>query len=143
MQYVRMLAEINQALSRKADAVVYVVTWHSGTAEGGASIMNGLLSGLCVAFSMYSLLPMPQLPWEKKTMRYALCFLPLVGVLVAACEYAWPHVLPVFSGKYNILRHRRSAVAHSHFRRYPFRRFKQMPVTQWVLTANRSDGSKS
>lgn len=51
--------------------------------------MNGLLSGLCVAFSMYSLLPMPQLPWEKKTMRYALCFLPLVGVLVAACEYAW------------------------------------------------------
>lgn len=51
--------------------------------------MSSLLSGLCVAFSMYSLLPMPQLPWDKNTMRYALCFLPFVGVLIAIFQYAW------------------------------------------------------
>lgn len=51
--------------------------------------MSSILSGFCVAFSMYSLIPMPQLPWDKKTMRYALCFLPAVGVLVGICEYLW------------------------------------------------------
>lgn len=51
--------------------------------------MNSLLSGFCVAFSMYSLIPMPQLTWDQKTMRYALCFLPLVGVLIGGCEYLW------------------------------------------------------
>lgn len=51
--------------------------------------MNSLISGFCVAFSMYSFIPMPQLTWDKKTMRYALCFLPFVGVLIGACQYLW------------------------------------------------------
>lgn len=51
--------------------------------------MKSIASGFCVAFSMYSALPMPQLKWEKATMRYALCFLPLVGVLVGALEWGW------------------------------------------------------
>lgn len=51
--------------------------------------MNSLLSGFCVAFSMYSFIPMPQLEWDKKTMRYALCFLPFVGVLIGLCEFLW------------------------------------------------------
>lgn len=59
--------------------------------------MKSIASGFCVAFSMYSALPMPQLKWEKATMRYALCFLPLVGVLVGGLEWGW-HLLAVRLG---------------------------------------------
>jgi len=51
--------------------------------------MKSVWSGLCVAFSLYSAIPVPQVPWEKTTMRWALSFLPLVGVLVGALELAW------------------------------------------------------
>ena len=46
-------------------------------------------SGLLVAFGLYSALPLPQVEWKKHTMRYALGFLPLIGVLVGGCEYGW------------------------------------------------------
>ncbi len=51
--------------------------------------MKTVWSGFCVAFSLYSAIPVPQLPWEKKTMRWALGFLPLVGVLAGALEVLW------------------------------------------------------
>lgn len=51
--------------------------------------MRSIWSGFCVAFSLYSAVPVPQVPWEKKTMRWALGFLPLVGVLVGALEMLW------------------------------------------------------
>ncbi|MDO4270175.1 MAG: adenosylcobinamide-GDP ribazoletransferase [Eubacteriales bacterium] len=46
-------------------------------------------SGFLVAFSLYSAIPVPQVKWEKKTMRWALSFLPLVGVLIGAAEWGW------------------------------------------------------
>ena len=46
--------------------------------------MKSAWSGLLVAFSLYSAVPVPQVQWEKKTMRWALSFLPFVGVLVGA-----------------------------------------------------------
>ena len=51
--------------------------------------MKSAWSGLLVAFSMYSAVPVPQVRWEKRTMRWALGFLPLVGVLVGALEWLW------------------------------------------------------
>ncbi|MBQ8144761.1 MAG: adenosylcobinamide-GDP ribazoletransferase, partial [Butyricicoccus sp.] len=33
--------------------------------------------------------PVPQVRWEKKTMRWALCFLPLIGAVVGLLEWAW------------------------------------------------------
>ena len=36
--------------------------------------MKSVLSGIFVAFSMYSAIPVPQVNWEKKTMRWALIF---------------------------------------------------------------------
>ena len=51
--------------------------------------MKSAWSGLLVAFSLYSAVPVPQVQWEKKTMRWALSFLPLVGVLVGAVEWLW------------------------------------------------------
>lgn len=49
--------------------------------------MKDFFSALSVAFSMYSRIPMPQAEWNKKTMRFALLFFPLVGAVVAAVLY--------------------------------------------------------
>lgn len=51
--------------------------------------MKAVWSGLLVAFSLYSAVPVPQVPWEKATMRWALSFLPLVGIVIAAAEWVW------------------------------------------------------
>ena len=51
--------------------------------------MKSAWSGLLVAFSLYSAVPVPQVQWEKRTMRWALSFLPLVGALVGAAEWLW------------------------------------------------------
>lgn len=55
--------------------------------------MKNLFSGICTAFSMYSILPMPQLEWNKRTMRYAMCFFPLVGVVIAGAAWLANQVL--------------------------------------------------
>ena len=51
--------------------------------------MKSVISGLFVAFSMYSAIPVPQVNWEKQTMQWALGFLPLIGVLIGAIEWFW------------------------------------------------------
>lgn len=42
---------------------------------------------MIVAFSMYSKIPMPKIEWNKKNMKYALCFFPIVGVVIGAVMY--------------------------------------------------------
>lgn len=44
---------------------------------------------LVIAFSMYSRIPMPQIPWSEAGMRYALCFFPLVGVVLGAVMWGY------------------------------------------------------
>lgn len=51
--------------------------------------MKNLFSGLITAFSMYSIIPMPQTEWNKNTMKYAMCFFPIVGGLIGALVYYW------------------------------------------------------
>lgn len=51
--------------------------------------LKQLFSGFRVAFSLYSVIPMPKTDWTKDTMKYALCFLPLVGVIVGGLSYIW------------------------------------------------------
>lgn len=51
--------------------------------------MKSIFSGFLVAFSMYSSIPVPQVNWEKDTMRWALSFLPLVGLVVGGAEWLW------------------------------------------------------
>ena len=43
-------------------------------------------SPLCIAFSMYSKIPMPQVAWNEKNMRHAICFFPVVGLVIAGLE---------------------------------------------------------
>ncbi len=42
-----------------------------------------------IAFSMYSKIPMPQIEWEKDSMRYVMCFFPWVGAVIGGCFYLW------------------------------------------------------
>ena len=47
------------------------------------------LHSLCAAFSMFSALPAPQVPWEKGKIRYMLACLPFVGAAIGIAEYLW------------------------------------------------------
>ncbi len=46
-----------------------------------------LLKGLCIAFSMYSKIPVPQFEWKEKDMKYSICFFPLIGIIICAVMY--------------------------------------------------------
>ena len=58
--------------------------------------MKSVISGLLVAFSMYSAIPVPQVNWEKQTMRWALGFLPLIGVLDRCDKVVLVRILRAF-----------------------------------------------
>lgn len=44
---------------------------------------------LKIAFSMYSRVPVPHTDWSQENLRYALCFLPLVGVPIGLLLVLW------------------------------------------------------
>lgn len=48
-----------------------------------------VLETICVAFSMYSAIPMPNFQWDQRNMRYALCAFPLIGVVIGALCWGW------------------------------------------------------
>lgn len=50
--------------------------------------MKHLLSSCVIAFSTYSRIPMPQVEWSEKNMRYTLAFFPLVGGAVGLAFWA-------------------------------------------------------
>ncbi len=43
------------------------------------------MRALIIAFSMYSKVPMPHVPWNDRDMKYAMCFFPAVGAGLGAC----------------------------------------------------------
>lgn len=47
------------------------------------------IKALCIAFSIYSKIPMPQFEWKEKDMRYHLIFFPLVGAVIGGLIYGW------------------------------------------------------
>ncbi len=51
--------------------------------------MKDILTGCIVAFSMYSKIPMPQIDWTDKNMKYAICYFPLIGAIEGALVYLW------------------------------------------------------
>jgi len=38
---------------------------------------------------MYSVIPVPQVAWDKKPLAWALCAFPLVGIVIGAALYSW------------------------------------------------------
>lgn len=51
--------------------------------------MKAFFSGLAVSFSLYSFLPVPQVKWEKNTMKFAMGFLPFIGLIIGLLEAGW------------------------------------------------------
>ena len=51
--------------------------------------MKSIINGFFIALSMYSKIPMPKAEWNKKNMKYALCFFPVVGLVIGALLYGW------------------------------------------------------
>ena len=47
------------------------------------------MKSLLIAFAMYSKIPVPQTDWEKRALSKAMCWLPLVGVVMALVLAAW------------------------------------------------------
>lgn len=48
-----------------------------------------VIKSAVIAFAMYSQIPMPHVEWKEKNMRYAICFFPLVGVVIGVCMWLW------------------------------------------------------
>lgn len=45
-----------------------------------------MLKSVIIAFSMYSKIPMPRMEWNEKSMKYSMCFFPLVGAVIGLCS---------------------------------------------------------
>lgn len=45
-----------------------------------------MLRSMIIAFSTYSKIPMPRIQWEEKSMRYSMCFFPVVGLVIGLCS---------------------------------------------------------
>ena len=48
-----------------------------------------MFRSLCIAFATYSRIPTPRVEWSDKSLRYAVCFFPLIGAVIGALEYGW------------------------------------------------------
>lgn len=51
-----------------------------------------LIKSVMIAFSMYSKIPMPRTEWTKESMKYFLCFFPLVGVVIHVLWVVWMRI---------------------------------------------------
>lgn len=48
-----------------------------------------ILKPLCIAFSIYSKIPVLQFDWEEKDMKYMLCFFPWIGIVIGVLVFGW------------------------------------------------------
>lgn len=55
-----------------------------------------IIKAFCIAFSIYSKIPMPQFKWEEKDMRYHFIFFPFVGVVIGGLLYLWNYICLYF-----------------------------------------------
>ena len=59
--------------------------------------MKYFWQSMVVAFGMYSKIPVPKVVWQKENMRYAFCFLPLVGLVIGMIMAGWLLIAQKFS----------------------------------------------
>lgn len=52
-----------------------------------------IVQSFIIAISMYSKIPMPGVEWNKKNMRYAMCFFPVIGMIIGAVMYGIGQIL--------------------------------------------------
>ena len=51
-----------------------------------------IFKSLFIAFAMYSKIPAPHVEWSEKNMKYAICWFPLIGVVIGAVSWLWMFV---------------------------------------------------
>lgn len=56
-----------------------------------------IIYALCIAFSTYSKIPMPNVNWNDENKAYSLCFFPLIGFAVALLLGGWLWVCDRFA----------------------------------------------
>ncbi len=52
-----------------------------------------MFSSMIIAFSTYSRLPMPHTDWNEKSMRYSMCFFPVIGAVIGGLQIALIYIL--------------------------------------------------
>ena len=57
-----------------------------------------LLESLIIACAMYSKIPMPRVEWNEKNMRYAMCFFPMIGMVIGALYVGWGQLWSYLAG---------------------------------------------
>lgn len=58
-------------------------------------MLKNFFESLVIAFSMYSKIPMPKVDWNEKNMKYAMCFFPMIGVIIGGCMYGIGYLLKI------------------------------------------------
>ncbi len=46
-----------------------------------------IINSFFIALAMYSRIPVPRVDWKKENMRYAMCFFPVIGIVIGAVMY--------------------------------------------------------
>lgn len=56
--------------------------------------MKSIIDSLFTAVSLYSIVPIPArwAKWDRDSMRYAICFFPVVGMVILLTALLWQHV---------------------------------------------------
>lgn len=60
-----------------------------GTGGTGLNRIRKILKSMAVAFSLYSIIPMPRWKWESEDMEDQLIFFPLVGAVIGLLQWIW------------------------------------------------------
>lgn len=56
-----------------------------------------VLETIIVAFSMFSAIPMPNIQWNARNMRYSLCAFPLIGLVIGGLCWLWARLSGVLN----------------------------------------------
>ena len=56
-----------------------------------------ILKSICIAFSIYSAIPVPDFKWREKEFEYNLIFFPWVGAVIGALVLLWAYVARLFA----------------------------------------------
>lgn len=48
-----------------------------------------ILKSICIAFSIYSKIPVPQFAWKEEDMKYMMGFFPWIGAVIGGTLYFW------------------------------------------------------
>ncbi len=55
-------------------------------------MLKQLWNGLLISISMYSKIPVPNIDWDDKNMKYSMCFFPVVGMIEAVVMLLWYYI---------------------------------------------------